>query len=61
MCLCLETVQTGSELLHGTKMSFKVADGVLDFFVNYDCFLYKSVEVDTMGNMESNTHINMKG
>jgi hypothetical protein len=35
-------------------MSSQVVDGVLNFFVNYNCFTYKQEDGTAMGEMESN-------
>ena len=42
----------------GTKMSGKVVDGVLNFFVNYDCFVYRRGEaIPMMEEVSSETHV----
>jgi len=56
MCLCLELIQAGGEPIRGTKMNYKVADGVLNFFINYDCFLYRREEQEAMGSMKAGIH-----
>lgn len=40
---CLEYIQAG-RLVRGTQMRGKVADGILEFFVQYDCFVYEAEE-----------------
>lgn len=52
MCLCLEMIQAGGGSIRGTKMNYRVEDGVLSFFVNYDCFLRLAEEQEAMGSME---------
>ena len=41
MLQCLEyiTIYGEDKPIMGTKMKYEVVDGVLNFFVNYDCFL----------------------
>ena len=38
-------------------MKYQVIDGVLNFFVNYDCFVYRVEQADVMETMDSNTTI----
>ena len=38
--LCLELLTVEGDLIRGTKMKGEITDGVLDFFVNYDMFVY---------------------
>lgn len=47
MILCLEyiTVFGEEKPIQGIKMKYEVVDGVLNFFVNYDCFVRK-IEAD---------------
>ena len=39
--LCLEWLTVDGELTRGTKMRSETVDGVLNFFVNYDMFVYR--------------------
>ena len=41
----LETIIVGGDLIRGTKMNGEIVDGVLNFFVNYDMFVYKKKEI----------------
>ncbi len=36
---CLEYITVSGNLLRGTSMHYEIVDGVLHFFVNYDCFM----------------------
>ena len=57
MNLCLEYIDVDGPMM-GTKMSGKVVDGVLNFFVNYDCFVYRRGEaVPMMEEVSSETHV----
>lgn len=38
---CLEYIIVDNGPMRGTKMRYDVVDGVLNFFINYDCFVYK--------------------
>jgi len=38
---CLETIEIPEGRIHGTQMKHEVVDGVLNFTVNYDCFVYR--------------------
>jgi hypothetical protein len=40
---CLETITVMGDLTRGSKMNGEIVDGVLNFFVNYDMFVYKVV------------------
>lgn len=56
---CLEYITVDGDKCRGTKMHHEVVDGVLNFFVNYDFFVYKHEVSEAMGEMES--HNNVKG
>ncbi len=49
---CLEYITVTGDPVRGTKMRCEMVDGVLNFFVNYDLFVYKvadSPDEDAMG------------
>ncbi len=55
--VCLEYITVGG-LMRGTQMNGRVVDGVLNFFVNYDCFVYRrEAEAPEMGEMVSGTAV----
>lgn len=56
---CMEyiTINGDDRPIRGTKMKYEIVDGVLNFFVNYDCFTYKTVQQDSMENLKTNTSI----
>jgi len=59
---CLELItmlvdETTGDLTRGTKMKGEVVDGVLNFFVNYDMFVYKVETNDPMEEMEFNADV----
>lgn len=56
---CLEYITVTGDLVRGTKMRSETVDGVLNFFVNYDFFVYKAAESDPME--ELSEEINVKG
>lgn len=60
MTWCLESITaTTGDTFRGTKMKYQIIDGVLNFLVNYDCFVYKVQEKnETMELLESNTTVN---
>lgn len=43
----LEYITVDNYLLRGTKMKYEMINGVLNFFVNFDCFIYKSEHEET--------------
>jgi len=49
---CLEYIAVDGDLIRGTKMKGEVVDGILNFFVNYDFFVYKSADLIPMGALE---------
>lgn len=40
----LETITVNGDKFRGTKMRYEIIDSVLNFFVNYDCFIYRGGE-----------------
>lgn len=57
MNFCLEyiTCQGDDKPIRGTKMHWETVNNVLNFFVNYDCFVYKTEQQTLMEEMEINT------
>lgn len=52
----LEYITVDGDLIRGTDMHCEVVDNVLNFFVNYDMFVYKDSEgAEVMGTFEHNT------
>lgn len=56
MIWCLEYITVDGHPVRGTKMNFRVVDGVLNFFLNYDGFVYRVEEADAMEVLESTTN-----
>ena len=56
----LEFIPVLDAVIRGTEMNYEVVDGVLNFFVNYNCFVYKVDEKVLMGTMQSHK-TNVKG
>lgn len=54
---CLEYIDAEGDRLRGSRMQSEITEGVLDFLVNYDCFLYKSIESAAMETMQSQTKV----
>lgn len=54
---CLEYITLDGDPARGTAMRYELTDGVLHFFVNYDCFVYRMVESTAMETMKSNTDV----
>lgn len=52
---CLEYINDENYVLRGTNMNTQTVDGVLNFFVNYDFFIKKQIESDSMENFNSIT------
>ena len=51
---CLEYITVTGDLVRGTKMNCDVVDGVLNFFVNYDLFIYKNINSAPMEEISKN-------
>lgn len=58
---CLEyiTIYGEDTPIRGTKVEHEVVDGVLNFFVNYDCFIYKKEQQTPMEVVSA--EINVRG
>lgn len=54
---CLEVIKVGEDLQRGTSMHGEVVDQVLNFFVNYDMFVYKVESTDAMGTMDLTSNV----
>ena len=49
---CLEYVTVSEGLLRGTDMHYEIVDDVLNFFVNYDCFVREQQEDTPLESVE---------
>ncbi len=60
---CLEylTIDGEDSPMRGTNLKYEVVDGVLNFFVNYDCFIYKMEQQTPMEDLETSTSIKEGG
>lgn len=57
MMECLEVVSAADVQIRGTKMKYEMEDGVLHFFVNYDCFVFRIKHEDEMEDMTAQTNV----
>lgn len=57
MFWCLEVIQADGGAVRGSNMKYEIVDGVLNFFVDYDCFVYKMGQQVHMEKMESDTEV----
>lgn len=55
----LEYIRVAGDLTRGTQMRYEVADDVLNFFVNYDMFVYRLDDTPAMAELSKN--VNLKG
>ena len=54
----LEHIKVDEDIIRGTDMHYEIVDDVLNFFVNFDLFVYKEVEVEPfMETAEQNTTV----
>lgn len=42
--LCLELINIAGDTVRGTDMKCEIVDGVLNFFINYNLYVYKNTE-----------------
>ena len=54
---CLETIPIQGESIRGTQMYYDIIDGVLQFFVNYDCFVHRVESKVRMGSLQSMANV----
>lgn len=57
MIWCLEYITVDGQKMRGTKMKYNVVDDVLNFFLNYDCFVYRVETDEAMETLESTTNV----
>jgi hypothetical protein len=58
---CLETITVDGDLMRGDRMNYKIVDEVLNFFVNYDCFVIKKYDSEPMETLEIKGAVNNGG
>lgn len=46
MLRCLERITDSGGVFQGTRMKWEVSDGILNFFVDYDFFVYRNMDED---------------
>lgn len=63
MLQCLEyiTIYGEDKPIMGTKMKYEVVNGVLNFFVNYDCFIRKIEQQTPMESLQASTSVKEGG
>lgn len=63
MLQCLEyiTIYGEDKPIMETKMKYEVVDGVLNFFVNYDCFVRKIEQQTPMESLQASTSVKEGG
>ncbi len=57
MLECLEVINADGFFLRGMNMRFEIVDGVLHFFVDYNAFVRKAEQKDTMNGMETKVQV----
>lgn len=50
MFWCLEAITVGDVLIRGTKLRCERKEGTLDFYATYDCSVYRTEDIVSMGN-----------
>lgn len=54
---CMEYIDVNGDLLRGTNMHHEIADGILNFFMNYNCFVCKEETHTVMDNITSEMEV----
>lgn len=54
---CLEIINVGDDPQRGTSMHGEVVDHVLNFFVNYDMFVYRVESTDAMEGIDLTSNV----
>ena len=54
---CLEYITVDANLTRGTEMHNETIDGVINFFVNYDMFMYRTIDSTMMEDLSTNTDV----
>lgn len=54
---CLEVINADGFFLRGTEMKFEIVDDVLHFFVDYNSFVRKLGQKETMGSLQNGVHV----
>lgn len=57
MLWCLEQVRIGDVLVRGSNMNYEIADGILNFTVDYNFFVHRTGSIDRMQRMKSDTRV----
>lgn len=57
MIWCLEYISLDKQKYLGTKMKYEMIEGILNFFVNYDFFVYRVAESTPMEIMQYNHEV----
>ena len=54
---CLEVINVDDFFLRGLEMKFEIVDDVLHFFVDYNAFIRKIKQKETMGSLKTGTYV----
>lgn len=54
---CLEYITESGDLMRGTAMNYEIADGILNFFVNYNSYMYKQQVNTPMETVEISNNV----
>lgn len=57
MIWCLEYIDIDGDLTRAAKMKYEFIDGELNFYVNYDCYVYKVRESDSMEQIQEKQNV----
>lgn len=49
--ICLEWLNYGEDLIRGVNMKYDVLDNVLNFYVDYNLFSYRAIDIDNMADV----------
>lgn len=54
---CLEYISVNGDMIRGTDMKCEISGGILNFFVNYNFFVYRVKDEEKMETLSSNTKV----
>lgn len=54
---CMECIDVNGDLLRGTNVHHEIVDGILNFFVKYNCFVCKEETHTVMDDISSEMEV----
>lgn len=54
---CLEYITVNGDMIRGTDMGYEITGGILNFFVNYNFFVYRVKDEEKMETLSSSVNV----